>query len=87
MATALLLQKKTSFSFIHVIYPSMGSQDNSRLSLDLSAYDKLDSAQAGHLRHFHNLASQLDGQWHHMGAQEPMQEFLDAYRYQLATMV
>lgn len=64
----------------------MGSQYNSRLSLDLSVYDKLDAAQAGHLRHFHNLASQLDGQWHHMGSQEPMQEFLDSYRYQLATM-
>jgi hypothetical protein len=57
-----------------------------RLALDLSHYPKLDKAQAGHLRHFHNLASQLDGEWRHMGALEPGQEFLDAYRYQLATM-
>ncbi|KAF8503084.1 hypothetical protein JB92DRAFT_816875 [Gautieria morchelliformis] len=48
---------------------------------------KLDRQQAGHLRHFHNLASQLDGEWAHMGALEPAQEWLDSYRYQLATMV
>lgn len=58
----------------------------SALPLDLSRYPKLSAAQVGHLRHFHNLASQPDGEWHHMGAQEPLQEFLDAYRYQLATM-
>jgi hypothetical protein len=54
--------------------------------MDLSKYPKLTSEQAGHLRHFHNLANQRDGEWRHMGTQEPMQEFLDAYRYQLATM-
>lgn len=64
----------------------MGSHSRPSLSLDLSKYDKLDAAQAGHLRHFHNLSSQMDGEWHHMGTQEPMQEFLDAYRYQLAIM-
>ncbi|KAL6693922.1 hypothetical protein J3F84DRAFT_378079 [Trichoderma pleuroticola] len=64
----------------------MGSHNRSGHSVDLSKYDKLNAAQAGHLRHFHNLASQMDGEWHHMGAQEPMQEFLDAYRFQLATM-
>jgi hypothetical protein len=53
---------------------------------DLSKYPKLTDAQVGHLRHFHNLVAQKDGDWHHMGGQEPMQEFLDAYRYQLATM-
>lgn len=47
---------------------------------------KLDAAQAAHLRHFHNLATQKDGQWNHMGSQEPGQEWNDAYRYQLATM-
>lgn len=26
---------------------------------------KLDQAQAGHIRHFHNLATQLDGEWRH----------------------
>ncbi|KAM0258601.1 hypothetical protein ACHAQJ_003772 [Trichoderma viride] len=64
----------------------MGSRPRPSLSLNLSKYEKLDEAQVGHLRHFHNLARQMDGEWHHMGAQEPMQEFLDAYRYQLATM-
>jgi len=34
----------------------------------------------------HNLATQLHGEWAHMGAQEPGQEFLDAYRYQIAVM-
>ncbi|EOD44468.1 putative linalool dehydratase-isomerase precursor protein [Neofusicoccum parvum UCRNP2] len=52
----------------------------------LSKFPALTPAQAGHLRHFHNLATQLDGEWRHMGAQDPGQEWLDAYRYQLATM-
>lgn len=52
----------------------------------LENISKLSRAQAGHLRHFHNLASQLDGEWSHMGSQEPGQEFLDAYRYQIAVM-
>ncbi|KAF8478306.1 hypothetical protein JB92DRAFT_3047485 [Gautieria morchelliformis] len=47
---------------------------------------KLDRQQAGHLRHFHNLASQPDGEWAHMETQEQTQDWLDAYRYQLATM-
>lgn len=54
--------------------------------MDLSKYPKLTKEQVGHVRHFYNLATQPDGEWHHMGTQEPMQEFLDAYRYQLATM-
>ncbi|MCJ1237821.1 hypothetical protein MMC14_005808 [Varicellaria rhodocarpa] len=52
----------------------------------LNGLPKLSVEQAGHLRHFHNLASQMDGEWAHMGTQEPAQEFLDAYRYQLAVM-
>ncbi|KAJ5247100.1 hypothetical protein N7468_002083 [Penicillium chermesinum] len=56
------------------------------LPIDLERYPKLSKEQAGHLRHFHNLATADDGEWPHMGAQEPAQEFLDAYRYQLATM-
>ncbi|KAK3046583.1 hypothetical protein LTR09_011931 [Extremus antarcticus] len=56
------------------------------MDVDLSKYPKLSPEQLGHLRHFHNLASQIDGEWNHMGSQEPCQEFLDAYRYQLATM-
>jgi hypothetical protein len=56
------------------------------LVLDLTKYPKLSQEQAGHIRHFHNLVSQIDGEWHHMGIQDPGQEFLDAYRYQLALM-
>jgi hypothetical protein len=52
----------------------------------LAALPKLTREQAGHLRHFHNLASQLDGDWSFFGSQEPGQEWLDAIRYQLATM-
>ena len=64
----------------------MSQFESESLSIDLSKYPKLSSAQVGHLRHFHNLAFQPDGEWYHMGAQEPAQEFLDAYRYQLATV-
>ncbi|POS74368.1 hypothetical protein DHEL01_v207233 [Diaporthe helianthi] len=48
--------------------------------------NKLDRAQAGHIRHFHNLATQLDGEWRHMGGPISGQELFDAYRYQIATM-
>ena len=58
----------------------------SRLELDVSQISKLSAAQAGHLRHFYNTSAALDGEWPHMGSQEPDQGFLDAYRYQLATM-
>lgn len=51
-----------------------------------NAAEKLSPEQAGHLRHFHNLASQEDGQWGLMGAQFSAQEWVDGYRYQLATM-
>ncbi|KIW29624.1 uncharacterized protein PV07_05427 [Cladophialophora immunda] len=54
--------------------------------VDISKYPKLNAAQAGHLRHFHNLVSQVDGEWHHFGSLEAQQEWDDAYRYQLATM-
>ena len=47
----------------------------------INALPKLSREQAGHLRHFHNLASQLDGDWSFFGTQEPGQELLDAIRY------
>lgn len=40
----------------------------------ISRYPKLDLPQAGHLRHFHNLATLPDGEWTHIGAQDPGQE-------------
>ncbi|KAL3464646.1 hypothetical protein BJX64DRAFT_286137 [Aspergillus heterothallicus] len=52
----------------------------------LAKYEPLSREQAGHIRHFHNLASQRDGIWGVMGSQDPGQEWVDAYRYQLATM-
>ncbi|KAF2637715.1 hypothetical protein P280DRAFT_492136 [Massarina eburnea CBS 473.64] len=57
--------------------------------LDMSRFDnhpKLTREQAGHIRHFHNIASLPGGEWAHMGTQEPGQEWDTAYRYQLATM-
>ncbi|KAH8693554.1 hypothetical protein BGW36DRAFT_398874 [Talaromyces proteolyticus] len=53
-------------------------KEHVKLPLDLTKYPKLSKEQAGHLRHFYNLSAAND---------EPAQEFLDAYRYQLATMV
>ena len=47
---------------------------------------KLTREQCGHVRHFHNLASQLDGEWSLMGSQEPGQEWDTAYRYQISAM-
>ena len=54
--------------------------------VDISQYPKLDRKQAGHLRHFHNMVTQPDGQWKHFDTQEYFQEFDDSSRYQLATM-
>ena len=64
----------------------MEKQPSPHLSLNISRHPKLDTAQAGHLRHFHNLTTQLDGEWHHMAGFEPLQELFDAYRYQLSVM-
>ncbi|KAL3442795.1 hypothetical protein BJX65DRAFT_321072 [Aspergillus insuetus] len=52
----------------------------------MARYPFLSHEQAGHLRHIHNLSTLHDGDWAVMGSQEPGQEWLDAYRYQLATM-
>lgn len=51
-----------------------------------SALPRLDELQIGHLRHIANLAGQMDGDWSLMGPADPGQEWLDAYRYQLAKM-
>lgn len=47
---------------------------------------KLTHEQCGHIRHIHNLASQIEGDWAFMGTQEPGQEYDTAFRYQLAHM-
>ncbi|KAK4496766.1 hypothetical protein PRZ48_012749 [Zasmidium cellare] len=56
------------------------------LPFQVEGHPKLDDKQVGHLRHFHNIASAQDGDWPHMGTPDPEQAFVDAYRYQLATM-
>lgn len=56
------------------------------LRLDLTNYSKLSREQCGHLRHFHNLASTLDGDFAFMGAQDPGQEWDTSYRYQFSAM-
>jgi hypothetical protein len=53
---------------------------------DVSRYASLDHKQAGHLRHFHNMVSQPEGQWKYFDTLEYFQEFDDSSRYQLATM-
>lgn len=58
-----------------------------KLPFSIEQVPKLDHQQAGHLRHFHNLVTQRDGSWHHMGPLDGTGEWEDAYRYQLATMV
>ncbi len=66
----------------------MGSflQVPERPSVSPSAYAKLSTEQAGHLRHFHNLLAQLDGDWNHFGHANPHNEFDDRPLFQLATM-
>lgn len=73
-------------SIIKVIGESPNEALPATLPIDLSDYVKLSPEQVGHLRHFYNLAFQPDGEWRFMGTADPGQEFLDAYRYQLATM-
>ncbi|KAL9594137.1 MAG: hypothetical protein Q9219_007200 [cf. Caloplaca sp. 3 TL-2023] len=47
---------------------------------------KLSREQCGHLRHFHNLASQPDGDWSFMGGASGQDHDEGSYRYQLAFM-
>lgn len=56
------------------------------LSEVFTSSPKLSREQCDHPRHFHNLASQLDGDWDFMGSQEPGQEWDTGWRYQIATM-
>ncbi|KAE8372852.1 hypothetical protein BDV26DRAFT_82392 [Aspergillus bertholletiae] len=58
----------------------------STLALDTTKYPKLTREQAGHIRHIHNISTELGGNWPHMGTQDPAQAFLDAHRYQISTM-
>ncbi|KAL7928422.1 hypothetical protein V8C35DRAFT_332989 [Trichoderma chlorosporum] len=57
-----------------------------QLPSEYVSWTKLSREQAGQIRHIHNIVSQIDGEWRFMGTQEPGQEWLDGYRYQLATM-
>ncbi|KAJ4245242.1 hypothetical protein NW762_014112 [Fusarium torreyae] len=75
-----------------MLWTNVGNQASNDLPQKLdpnftSNIPKLSREQAGHLRHFHNLVSQRQGEWTHMGSQVPGQEWTDAYRYQLATIV
>lgn len=58
----------------------------SQLGEKFKKLPKLSREQCGHIRHFHNLASMIDGNWDLMGSEEPGQEWDTAYRYQIATM-
>lgn len=92
-ATATQTHRNVQPSTLHMIFPKNTSISLSgaeslphRLGEAFKSSPKLTREQCGHLRHFHNLASQLDGDWAFMGSQEPGQEWDTARRYQLATM-
>lgn len=65
---------------------STGISFPQRLEGKLSYHPKLSREQCGHLRHFYNMASQLDGEWSLMGHQDPAQDWETSYRYQIAHM-
>jgi hypothetical protein len=71
---------------LRLTLPMEGASLPKRLNKAFISLPKLTREQCGHIRHFHNLASQLDGDWAFFGTQEPGQEWDTAYRYQLATM-
>lgn len=77
------LTNGSSHSLLASLFPS---ELTPSIAKAVSTIPKLTSEQAGHLRHFHNLSSLPSNEWTHMGTQEPGQEFLDSYRYQLANM-
>ena len=57
-----------------------------QLVKEFSLLPKLTREQCGHLRHFHNLASQPDGDWSFMGGASGQDNDEGSYRYQLAFM-
>ena len=61
-------------------------QLSSQILGKIKDFPKLSRLQCGHLRHFYNLASTIDGDWGLLGSQEPGQEWDTAYRYQLSAM-
>ena len=52
----------------------------------ISKLPKLSREQCGHIRHFHNLASQPEGDWSLMQGASGQEYDDSSYRYQLATM-
>lgn len=59
----------------------------SKLPINVATSPKLSNEQVGHIRHYHNLASLPNNCWNHMWSEDYSQESMDAYRYQLATLV
>ncbi|KAH7084604.1 hypothetical protein BKA63DRAFT_457638 [Paraphoma chrysanthemicola] len=57
-----------------------------RLPSRFKNFPKLSREQCGHLRHYHNLASLIDGEFALMGHQDPSQEWETSYRYQFSAM-
>ena len=52
----------------------------------ISELPKLSREQCGHLRHFHNLSTQPDGDWSFMGGASGQDHDEGSFRYQLANM-
>ena len=67
-------------------YKETSTDLSTRLTDIVNSIPKLTREQCGHIRHIHNLASQMDGDWAFMGSQEPGQEWDFARRYQLGHM-
>jgi hypothetical protein len=82
------VQSATHVTFAATGAGSVSAAESLPTKLDetFKSLPKLSLEQCGHIRHFHNLSSQLDGDWAFFGAQEVGQEWDTAYRYQLATM-
>ena len=53
---------------------------------EISELPKLTREQCGHLRHFHNLSTQPDGDWSFMGGASGQDHDEGSFRYQLAFM-
>jgi hypothetical protein len=68
------------FSYLSASNQEVGQQ------IQPESYPALSSKEVGALRWFVKLANQAPGDWSNMGGLEPGQEWLEAYRYQLAFM-
>ena len=70
----------------HISLPNIPTTLPTHLVEEVSKLPKLTKEQCGHLRHFHNLVSQPDGDWSFMGGASGQDHDEGSYRYQIAFM-